>query len=230
MGETAICKAEGCDKKSYCRGFCQFHYDRDRRPSSKEIWRNYGKVKDHPLYHTYYTVRRSNGIKGKTVCDLWKKDFDQFVKDVGAKPSNNHRLLLKEGETEWKKDNVQWVEKRFIKRKYETSKEYNKEFQKHYRLTASERVKNCRLKLTYGIDINFYYEMLASQNHKCAICGKEETFYNRLGRKISLAVDHCHKTGKIRGLLCAHCNKSIGAFGESIDVLQSAIDYLKAHQ
>ena len=48
--------------------------------------------------------------------------------------------------------------------------------------------------------------MLKQQNNVCAICKKQETFELR-GAKHSLAIDHCHKTAKIRGLLCRNCNQ-----------------------
>jgi len=42
-----------------------------------------------------------------------------------------------------------------------------------------------------------------------------------------LVVDHCHSTGKVRGLLCSNCNRGIGMLQERVDILQNAIDYLK---
>ena len=55
----------------------------------------------------------------------------------------------------------------------------------------------------------------------CRKCNKET------GKLKRLAVDHCHETGKVRGLLCFHYNSSLGKFKDSIELLQNAIDYLK---
>lgn len=81
------------------------------------------------------------------------------------------------------------------------------------------------LKQRLGINITDYKLMLDSQNNKCAICFKDRTMFKK-----RLAVDHCHKTGKIRGLLCSSCNTSIGLLEESIDRLNSAIKYLSRNK
>ena len=61
------------------------------------------------------------------------------------------------------------------------------------------------------------FEIMSNlQNNNCAICGEE----------VKLHVDHCHKTGKIRGLLCRNCNTSLGKFKDSPEILQNAITYL----
>jgi hypothetical protein len=82
------------------------------------------------------------------------------------------------------------------------------------------------------ISKNDYYEMLKLQNNLCAICKNPEKISTspKNDNPKRLAIDHCHKTGKIRGLLCHKCNVSIGAMHESIEILQSAIAYLKKHQ
>ena len=76
----------------------------------------------------------------------------------------------------------------------------------------------------YGLTIKEYDEMVKSRNNKCDIC-----FNSEKGKNISdsLCVDHCHKTGKIRGLLCRNCNSALGQFKDSLDNLQSAMLYLE---
>lgn len=76
-----------------------------------------------------------------------------------------------------------------------------------------------------------YILLLNKQNNLCAICDKPESIVNNHNGKIKrLAIDHDHKTGKVRGLLCQKCNTSIGAFNESIEALERAILYLKKHK
>lgn len=77
------------------------------------------------------------------------------------------------------------------------------------------------LQRLYGIDLLRYKEMLISQNYVCLICGRP----NRNGT--SLSVDHDHKTGKVRGLLCFKCNAGLGSFCDDKDMLLSAIKYLE---
>lgn len=71
-------------------------------------------------------------------------------------------------------------------------------------------------------------ELTLEQDNLCAICGNPETAtFKATGRVRELAVDHCHETGKIRGLLCSRHNAAIGLFGDDIELLQAAIEYLK---
>lgn len=83
------------------------------------------------------------------------------------------------------------------------------------------------LKYKFGITEEQYNAMLESQKFSCAICGSQQSGDKRSSR---LAVDHCHETGKVRGLLCSACNKAIGLLRESAENLRSAISYLKKHQ
>lgn len=80
------------------------------------------------------------------------------------------------------------------------------------------------LKHKFGITEIQYNEMLKNQNNACAICKSKESGDIRT---VALAVDHCHKTGVVRGLLCASCNKAIGFLKDSVQNLESAIEYLK---
>ena len=83
------------------------------------------------------------------------------------------------------------------------------------------------LRESFGLTLKNYYELQAKQGHTCAICKREETANGRGGKPMSLAVDHCHTTGKIRGLLCRRCNQSIGAFEDNPTLLRLAALYLE---
>lgn len=85
-------------------------------------------------------------------------------------------------------------------------------------------IKNANLKRTYGIDLKYYNEMLIIQNYCCLICNR-----HRSELPTDLHVDHCHKTGKIRGLLCFNCNQGLGNFKDSPGLLISAFNYLNKH-
>ena len=86
--------------------------------------------------------------------------------------------------------------------------------------------KNSKLLKEYGITLDEYNKMSESQNHCCKICGKGET-KELNGTKWKLSVDHCHKTGKIRGLLCSKCNVGLAKFEEDEQQFINAIKYLK---
>jgi hypothetical protein len=85
--------------------------------------------------------------------------------------------------------------------------------------------KDLKLKKAYGISLDEYNELLSKQNGKCAICGVDNNGKYR-NKSRALAVDHCHTTGKIRGLLCSDCNTGIGLLKDNVNFLQYAIKYL----
>lgn len=78
------------------------------------------------------------------------------------------------------------------------------------------------LKRKFGITPEAYDAMVAAQDGRCAICGTEDTRpFGRLG------VDHDHRTGKVRALLCHGCNAGIGRLNDDPDLLRKAADYLE---
>lgn len=81
----------------------------------------------------------------------------------------------------------------------------------------------------YKLTYDEYIKLLNSQDAKCAICGSEG-FKMQEHHKIKLVVDHCHTTGKVRGMLCHNCNRGLGLFQDSIKNLQSATCYLAKTQ
>lgn len=74
-----------------------------------------------------------------------------------------------------------------------------------------------------------FNEMMLAQESACGICGTD-IGGQRAGRNHRYHIDHDHDTGKIRGLLCPHCNKGLGHFGDDPDTIQSAVDYLEDHR
>lgn len=107
------------------------------------------------------------------------------------------------------------------------------ELQKYKRLfirkdISTRDVKSFRIniKKNYGLTLEGYAEMFDKQNGACSICKKTPSPDHDNGRR--LFVDHCHDTGKVRGLLCGNCNFSLGGFYDSIENLQQAIIYLES--
>lgn len=77
------------------------------------------------------------------------------------------------------------------------------------------------LRYKYGITPEEYQELDTLQNSRCALCGSPGKAYSRL------YVDHCHQTGKVRGLLCNTCNAGLGQFNDNIELVEKALNYLK---
>ena len=90
----------------------------------------------------------------------------------------------------------------------------NREWRK--RNPESNRQTNLK---RYGLTVEQEKLLLSVQNNKCAICS--EMFIK------TPCVDHNHKTGRVRGLLCGHCNRMLGCARENQNILQSGIEYLR---
>jgi len=94
-----------------------------------------------------------------------------------------------------------------------------------------DKRKDAKLQKTYQITLDDYNMLLKSQNNACAICKTHEDYMDRKkGIKRSLAVDHDHLTGKVRGLLCHRCNTAIGLFNDAFTTVESALKYLRHHK
>lgn len=92
------------------------------------------------------------------------------------------------------------------------------------RLRNPRVARNAKLRYAFGVGLVEYERLLAAQGGGCAICGAVVS--DRWRRR--LAVDHCHDTGRVRGLLCARCNFGLGQFRDDPGLLARAIAYLQA--
>lgn len=95
---------------------------------------------------------------------------------------------------------------------------YSQPENKHKRVEAAWKAHG------FVFTVQEYNLLLEKQNGVCAICGVKKNRNNT-----ALCVDHDHKTGKIRGLLCHFCNTSLGKFNDDINLLQKAIEYIKEY-
>lgn len=87
-----------------------------------------------------------------------------------------------------------------------------------YRPRCKRCSKNIQIKYKYGISLIEYENLIDKQRGCCGCCGKETEDFH---------VDHCHESGKIRGLLCFNCNTAIGKLGDSVEGVEKALNYLK---
>lgn len=114
---------------------------------------------------------------------------------------------------------------------YLENREYKIKQAREYREKNRERVLHSKRRQSFGITAKEFNEMLLRQNGLCAICKQPETSKINRGKNgsktNSLSVDHDHRTGAIRGLLCGRCNRGVGFFKDDIKILYSAAKYLK---
>jgi hypothetical protein len=130
---------------------------------------------------------------------------------------NRERMVEKT--KKWQKKNPLKVKKnqdRFRLTQPNWRKDYYKNNPDKY---EQMRFKSMMWRLRVKLSFEEFKKLLKKQKNKCAICGKIET-------KRRISVDHCHKTGKVRGLLCQLCNTSLGGFQDDIKRLERAIVYL----
>ncbi len=89
-----------------------------------------------------------------------------------------------------------------------------------------DRLKDLYLQRTYGITLQWYQDTLALQNNSCPLCNTSFTFHGELNAD-SPVVDHCHTTGKVRGIICNECNRGLGYFHDNPMALRKAALYLE---
>jgi len=127
-----------------------------------------------------------------------RKEYNKNYRKI-----NNEKLNKKDRERYWK------------------NKEKKNKLTRKYWKANSEKMHKARLWYAYKITAEDYDIMFAKQKGCCAICGRHQKELVK-----GLCVDHNHKTGKIRGLLCTDCNIGIGMFKDDLEMLQRAVKYL----
>ena len=134
-----------------------------------------------------------------------EKSLEDFHKQSRSK--DGRQRVCKECNTasvkRWQKDNP------------ERYAEYYKSRDAIYSADSRKRAKK------YGMTPEELSEFLLSTDGVCTICGRHPNNW--------LVVDHCHKTGKVRGVLCEKCNQALGLMDDNAEYLESAIAYLKAN-
>lgn len=103
--------------------------------------------------------------------------------------------------------------------------EKEREAKHAWRRANPDYMRDANLRNVHGITLEQFRDMERLQGGACVICRTKEA--GGFGRW--LKVDHCHKTGRIRGLLCHNCNTGLGHFKENLSFFEAAIAYLKKH-
>lgn len=147
-----------------------------------------------------------------------KKHSEETKKLISEKSKGNKAFLGKKHTEEWK------ANRRKPRPDLQGRTPWNKGKGKFK--TRKEKETNENLRKNFGIGIEEYNIMLAKQSCRCAVCGKTESRKLPNGISAKLSVDHDHKTGKIRGLLCCKCNFAIGHLDDNPYLCERAMHYL----
>lgn len=175
----------------------------------------------------YERTYRAMGLKeskkdfGPSVCHPERKAVRKYNKICGP----CYYLTIKDKLPKRKYTKKQ-REQQYLRRKELKEKKKAKEGYQPPSLAAKRAGRKAHLKQKYNLSLEDYDILLYKQNNKCAICGKENKITENNILSKGLHVDHCHKTGKVRGLLCYLCNTMIGKAKENPFILISAIKYL----
>jgi hypothetical protein len=92
---------------------------------------------------------------------------------------------------------------------------------KHLRKRPTKEQKRKYLLASYKLDFSTFEKMILEQNNVCAICKTDKW------DRPSPSIDHCHKTGTVRGLLCNNCNRALGMFKDDLEILKNAVKYIE---
>lgn len=201
-----------------------------------KICKIHGSLKTEEIIEERCSWKIKNGEVKRGInyrCIFCRRDKDRKYKlnnpdkhkATASRARNEARRLYREGLSNEKSKADIWTEndRKNNPEKYKKWSKNSREKQGQFRNTKEV----CR---RFDISVDRYYEMLNYQKNKCAICNREERRKSRTDGKIcALAIDHCHKTGKVRQLLCHGCNTAIGKFEDNIEYLKSAIMYLEKH-
>ena len=227
-GKRSICMVSDCESNVVSNGLCDKHRKRLEKHGHTSQTRpnDWGNRESHPLYNTWANLRRFRGVQ---LCKEWHSDFWVFVKESPSKPEERCLLRPIDKDAVIDKDNCEWIIP--LSRKTEDEKGFMKNWARLDRQQNPNKYKNKQLLKQYGITLDDFNQMKSNQGNKCLICNNPETALNPKTKKPrELAVDHCHTTGNVRGLLCGMCNTALGGFKDDISLLESAIVYLNKNK
>lgn len=141
------------------------------------------------------------------------------------------RLCHRDSANRKRNSNREWFNAKQAQDKIDNPEKWESEYKRQYRKLKENQGELLSLKKVCNarrITIDRYLKMLEEQDFKCAICRKAETCKDpHHDRPRRLSIDHCHKTGLVRGLLCHSCNTALGKFKDDIQMMKQAIEYLK---
>ncbi len=105
-------------------------------------------------------------------------------------------------------------------------KEFRKKYNEKYKGKMKVSRRKSNFKRQYGISPEIYLAMFAAQGNCCSICKGTES-RTRWKSEFAFHVDHCHKTGKVRGIICSKCNVGLGISGDTLESVLRMVEYLR---
>jgi len=181
-------------------------------------WTQVSSITDSPVAGFLSVRKRRSETARKWAKEHKDRVIQQRLKYQNSEKGKRTRKLYKQRTI---KQRLDW-QNNWKKRNPHKAKEYYEKYKKLFPEKLEKKNFQSKIALgRYKISFEEYQELKKKQNNLCLLCGKP----NKSSR--SLAIDHCHKTGRIRGLLCSKCNIGLGMFEDNIKLLKKAIIYLQ---
>ena len=244
------CTFQGCLDDAKARGYCTKHYERFKKHGDPGVVLK--KRNGAPKFCTVEGCgRKHNGLG---FCDTHRLRFHKYGTPTpeGVKFPSGHGEFLSDGITktcstcyiekpvaEFSKQSIRQdglnitckiclKARHDIRYKDPIKRQRIRDAGARWRERNPDADADKTLRRKYGITLTQYDEMFAAQGGVCALCKRSETTNRRKrgeGRE-RLAVDHCHDTGRVRGLLCFKCNTAIGSLGDTEEDARKVVEYL----
>jgi len=176
-----------------------------------------------------YTAKRPCKICNGVLRFTCSYNCVECAKEHRRRWRNDNKEKAYQATVNWRENNKEkylGTQKRWREEHKETQNAKAREWYKN----NPEQVLNTRYIRLFKLTLKEYNDLFKKQNGRCAICGKKEIVKHKNGKIKRLAVDHNHKTKKVRELLCNMCNTGIGRFRDDLKLLGKAIDYIKKHK
>lgn len=204
------------------------YYEKNKEKIKQRV-REYRANNKEEILERYKKWVSKNPDKVKEIKRRWNEKNKEYFRKMQSEWRANNPEKNLENQRGWASKNREKILKsreRYKMNNGDIIKNRSKEWHKNNR----ESVSNRKRYIKYGMTAEDYQNMFDKQEGVCKICNQPETSVNSKKTGINpLAVDHDHKSGKVRALLCSRCNRAIGMFGDSVELLMASIAYLKEY-
>lgn len=210
---TKLCTFPECDKPQRAHQLCPGH--NAQREAGKELTPLRAYIKQDPFL-VEMRMRKCSGPCGLT------KDIKEFyANEWWCKNCSNARTVAyKQAHPEYNREQVRQYRAKNPAKVKETKQTSDA---KH-----PARRRAYRLKELYDLTLEEVAAMAVAQGNLCAVCGTDDP--GSRGIRMTWVVDHDHASGRVRGLLCARCNRGLGLLKDDPAVLRAAADYVERHR
>lgn len=214
------CAVETCEKPNYGHGFCQTHYWRWKRHGDPLGERKGSPGQTRLCVHCadQYNPRRSEQRFCGRRCASAFRQTDDYKELLAQEMKRCTKCGEVKGRDQFYRASrspsglAPWCKGCRALRSAELNT----------RPEVKEQMRANKLLAKYGMTITDFERLLAAQGHQCRICDRP---HGENGKQ--LVVDHCHATGRVRGLLCGLCNTALGHFEDDPERMAKAIAYIK---